>query len=223
MRGGSRGDDELIVHLRWILIPLALLVVVYLGVQGFYARTLHSAGILPGKPVVLPSAAEDAKRSDIRNFDFATYLGKTDYKDCVYESPDSPPVVIEREGSGIFYADLTSDGREEAVINGWSCFSGTGGPDVQGVYTIAPDGKPTNLSIEDHRYIVDGVDYSEGFAGHRRLGVRDGRLTETLPVYRRGDPNCCPEGGSRTFVYRWNGNMFVVQSVEIERPPVSTQ
>lgn len=222
VKDAPKKDDELIAHLRWLLIPLALLVVVYLGVQGFYARTLHSVGLLPGKPVILPSAAEDAKRLDIRNFDLAAYLGKTEYRDCIYEYPDAPPVVIEQEGIGIFYTDLTGDGREEAVVSGWSCWSGTGGPDVRGVFMLSATGTPERLPIEDHRYIVDGVNYSDGFAGHQRLRVRDGRLIEIVPVYRRGDGNCCPEGGSRTFVYRWDGSIFVVQSVEIERPPAST-
>ena len=40
--------------------------------------------------------------------------------------------------------------------------------------------------------------------------VRLGRdVLEVVPIYRRGDPNCCPSGGYRDTIFRWNGSRFV--------------
>jgi hypothetical protein len=35
-------------------------------------------------------------------------------------------------------------------------------------------------------------------------------LVESMPVYRRNDPNCCPTGGFDHRRLRWNGRTFVV-------------
>jgi hypothetical protein len=51
----------------------------------------------------------------------------------------------------------------------------------------------------------------------RRAGAYKPRLVrlgsevlEIVPIYRRGDPNCCPSGGSRDTIFRWNGRRFVI-------------
>jgi hypothetical protein len=37
--------------------------------------------------------------------------------------------------------------------------------------------------------------------GHDRYAIEDGYLTRRFPVYKNGDPNCCPSGGERILYY----------------------
>lgn len=42
------------------------------------------------------------------------------------------------------------------------------------------------------------------------LAFRGSDIVETLPVYNKGDANCCPTGGFDHRRFHWNGKHFVV-------------
>lgn len=219
----SPGEDEAIVHLRWLLIPLALLVVVYLGVQGVYIREARArSAAAPSSPGLVGISVQNSDGKTIRSIreiDLAEYLGKTEFRDCLTESPLQKPVVLEKVGAGFYYTDLTGDGIEEAVVNGWSCWAGTGGPDITRVFTLSALGGPIQLEIENHRLSFSGQDYSAGIQSRGQFRILNGNLVQIYPIYRKDDPTCCPEGGWRTFVYTWNGTRFVVSDVNEEKIP----
>jgi hypothetical protein len=116
------------------------------------------------------------------------------------------------------FGDLDGDGQEEAAIVGFSCLSGTGGPDFFGVLKLLPDGKIDVLPIDEPPKVFKGRNPLEGLRGHLQLRIKDGHLLEVFPVYNNGEPNCCAEGGERQFVYRWNGHKFVLDDV-VDVPP----
>jgi hypothetical protein len=54
--------------------------------------------------------------------------------------------------------------------------------------------------------------------GHMVVQIEDGKLVELYGIYTDKDLNCCPEGGERKFVYRWDGQRFVLDDI-IDSPP----
>jgi hypothetical protein len=51
--------------------------------------------------------------------------------------------------------------------------------------------------------------------------VADGSdLRETLPIFRKTDPLCCPSGGSRSRVWHWNGEVLVAGAWQ-KTPPAA--
>ncbi len=107
------------------------------------------------------------------------------------------------------YGDLDGDGQEEAAFVAFTCLSGSGGADLFGVLKMMPDGKLAALPIEPMPKVFKGKNTYEALRGHMNLEIKDGRLVETYPIYEGGEANCCPEGGQRRFVYRWDGHQFV--------------
>jgi hypothetical protein len=45
-----------------------------------------------------------------------------------------------------------------------------------------------------------------------RLAAVRSDFEEIMSVYRSGDPRCCPSGGTRSRVWRWNGSRFVASA-----------
>src|SRR6266478_399210 len=107
------------------------------------------------------------------------------------------------------YGDLDGDGQEEMAFVAFTCLSGSGGADLFGVLKMMPDGKLAALPIEPMPKVFKGKNTYEALRGHMNLEIKDGRLVETYPIYEGGEANCCPEGGQRRFVYRWDGHQFV--------------
>ena len=117
------------------------------------------------------------------------------------------------ELKNVSYGDLTGDGAEDAVINYRTCWNGTGGDNSE-VYTfddkknlvdITPDS--TKLSASDSKKFFDG------FAGHGYFGIDKTKLIFFFPVYKDGDPNCCPTGGKTTITFKWSGSKFIYDKV----------
>lgn len=111
------------------------------------------------------------------------------------------------------YADVDGDGEEEAAIVGFSCLSGTGGPDFAGVLKLKAEGNLVVLPMEPLPKTFKERDVLKDLRGHQGLRIKDGRLMHIFPIYSDGEPNCCPEGGERHFLYRWDGHKFVVDDV----------
>ena len=92
--------------------------------------------------------------------------------------------------------DLTGDGADDMAVTVFS--GGTAGDIAWAVFR--PTGAGWKLAYARlHAYKV-GL-YHNG---------RD--LIESEPIYRPGDPNCCPTGGFERRRLSWNGRTFVVTS-----------
>jgi len=111
------------------------------------------------------------------------------------------------------YGDLDGDGEEEAAIVGFSCMSGTGGADFFGVLKLAADGTIVALPIEEPPKLFKGRNSLDGLRGHLQLRIEKGRLLKVFPIYSGGEANCCPEGGERHFIYRWDGHKFLIDDI----------
>jgi hypothetical protein len=111
------------------------------------------------------------------------------------------------------YADLDADGQEEAAVEGFSCLSGNGGADFRGVLKLMPDGKLSVMPIEPMPKIFKGRNPYADLRGHMVIAIKDGRLNEVYAIYNGSEPNCCPEGGERHLIYRWDGHQFVLDDM----------
>jgi hypothetical protein len=164
-----------------------------------------------------PASAPGAKNSPIRSVDLKpfieSHLGELnpDLADLATDCGDgqkplqslAPPV----------YGDLDGDGQEEAAVEGWSCLSGNGGADFRGVLKLSPDGKLAVLPIEPSPKMFKGRNPYADLRGHMVVAIKDGRFIESFGIYKNADPNCCPAGGERHFIYRWDGHRFVVDDI----------
>ena len=90
--------------------------------------------------------------------------------------------------------DLTGDGVGEMAV---TVFSGGTAGDTAWVVFRRDGGRWKLAYAQLHAYK----------AGLFRSG-RD--LIESQPIYRSGDPNCCPSGGFEQRRFHWNGTTFVV-------------
>jgi hypothetical protein len=116
------------------------------------------------------------------------------------------------------YADLDADGQEEAAVEGFSCLSGNGGADFRGVLKLMPDGKLSVMPIEPTPKTFKGRNPYADLRGHMVIAIKDGRLNEVYGIYNGSEPNCCPDGGERHLIYRWDGHQFVLDDM-IDVPP----
>jgi hypothetical protein len=160
--------------------------------------------------------------SAIRSVDLAAFVKahvgeiNPDLADLQTEcGEDQPPVTSIAPAE---FGDVDGDGEEEAAMVGFSCLSGTGGADFAGVLKLLPSGKLVVLPMEPLPKVFRGRDVLKDLRGHQSLRIENGRLLHVFPIYAGGEPNCCPEGGERHFIYRWDGHKFVVDDI-MEVPP----
>ena len=124
---------------------------------------------------------------DIRQEDLA---GRPEVSDFVSSAGG------EVDASAIFYADLTNDAIEDAVVPISS--GGEGGNiavfvfgyldgELQELLRVVPDSPPINAAI------------------------RDGQLSLEEAVFAASDPMCCPSQ-IRTTTYRWSGSELVIDT-----------
>jgi hypothetical protein len=110
--------------------------------------------------------------------------------------------------AGATYADLTNDGKEEAIV------------------PITSDGTYGNLAfvvLKEQGGDLEPV--LTRLAGRERRGLvmtfESGKLAETSGIYGPTDPNCCP-GQIRKTYFRWNGAQLVedrIETITIPRGP----
>jgi len=168
------------------------------------------------------SDARAAAKKSIRNVDLGPYVRahvgelNPDLADLGTECGDEQQPVSSIAPAE--YGDLDGDGEQEAAIVGFSCMSGTAGADFFGVLKLAAGGTIVALLIEEPPKLFKGRNPSDGLRGHLQLRIEKGRLLKIFPIYSSGEANCCPEGGERHFVYRWDGHKFVLDDI-IDVPP----
>lgn len=96
--------------------------------------------------------------------------------------------------AGAWLEDLDGDGRPEVIVHTRAAGSGSYG----GLIVVAWE----NGRIVRHRPPpLTGPD-AVGYGGRDRFQIVDGRILRTFPIYRPGDANCCPQGGTRRMSYR---------------------
>lgn len=86
-----------------------------------------------------------ASSSDLRSFDWMAYFDAM-IPECV-EPLKSRPTAVRL--SKLDFHDFDRDGREEAILIGWTCYTGTAGPDIHAVYSSGPNGMPVELSFDE--------------------------------------------------------------------------
>src|SRR5437899_3154077 len=99
------------------------------------------------------------------------------------------------------YADVTGDGREEAIVPISS--GGTLGNVAYQVYTLK--GLIPSAILTSTR--------DQTTAGGLIMSVLDGKLMRTVAKYGPEDPRCCPSALVRTY-YRWDGVKLQVEREE---------
>jgi hypothetical protein len=124
-----------------------------------------------------------------------------------------PLQTLVRQVGGTFdpktalYADLTGDGREEAVLPLSS--GGTLGNIAYQVYTLR-EGAPALI-------LTSTRDPSS--AGGLVMNIEDGKLVRSVGRYGPEDPRCCPSALLKTF-YRWDGkDLQVEREQEVKSTP----
>jgi hypothetical protein len=108
------------------------------------------------------------------------------------------------------YYDFDKDGKNEILVYASSCLTGTAGPDITKVYSIDTNGDLHEIKKTHAQY----KDSWKNFG----ITVENGKLVETLPIYKEGDANCCNTGGTRKIIYTFEKAGFRVEKV-IELPP----
>ena len=89
--------------------------------------------------------AQAELQKDIRSFDWPSYFNKQ-YAECLeYEIYKNRAVEL----LPIIYHDFDGDGRDEALVTGSSCNTGTAGPDIHSVFKLNPDGALTELKFNE--------------------------------------------------------------------------
>jgi hypothetical protein len=99
--------------------------------------------------------------------------------------------------SGVEVEDLNADGYPEIYVYVNSAGSGSYG-------SVIAYASNRNRSISPI-YLPPLDDYpkaSTGYMGHDTFAVGEGRLLRRFPIYRQGDANAAPTGGTRQVQYR---------------------
>ena len=93
-------------------------------------------------------------------------------------------------------ADLDDDGLPEVYV-----FVRSGGSGAYG--SLAAFGVRQRQSLAEVYLlpISEDVDASMGYMGHDTFAIRGNRLVRQFPLYRPGDRNAQPTGGSRQIHY----------------------
>lgn len=174
----------------------------------------------PGQPTG-PSRtirAVDVKRLlDDNTFGLLT---DSEIKDLKQECADNGRDLLDVEN--LDYADLDGDGQEEAIYEGFTCMSGSGGMDFFGVVKLMQDGKLVDMPIKPHQGPFKGRDVYDRLRGHMSLAAKNGGLVEVYPVYSdEKECEACSTGGRREFIFQWDGSRFVLEDViDVSEPSV---
>ncbi|PWB72542.1 MAG: hypothetical protein C3F15_10960 [Holophagae bacterium] len=111
---------------------------------------------------------------------------------------DSTPItrVVDGLVVGAEVADLNADGSPEVYVYIQSAGSGSYGS--LAAYAV---NRKRSLSEVYLPPISDDPEASRGYMGHDQFQVVESRLVRRFPVYRDGDANAHPTGGTREIQY----------------------
>jgi hypothetical protein len=178
------------------------------------------------QPSKVPAAVQEpAVDRSIRNHDFvaltetkfARPLGGGDkVREACAELGRTEPVEIFET----VFGDLDGDGREEAAVSAISCQAGSAGPDLFAVFKLSGSGEISELNFEQRKWNepFKGKDPSAALRSAPRISIEDGRLVKSYGIFKEKDAGCCATGGTRKFLYRWDGHQFALDDI-IDLPP----
>jgi len=104
---------------------------------------------------------------------------------------------IEGSVTGIKVADLNRDGFPELYIFVTSAGSGSYGSLV--AYSVNHKKSMSDITLPE---LDPKSKEARGYMGHDRFSIDGHYLVRSFPVYKKGDPNCCPTGGERRLYYK---------------------
>jgi hypothetical protein len=109
------------------------------------------------------------------------------------------PVQVEADGAvtNAEVGDLNGDGYPEIYIYVNSAGSGSYGSLI--AYAASSKGPLSAIALPP---LADDPGAARGYRGHDRFAVGEGSLLRRFPVYRQGDTNVAPSGGTRQVRYR---------------------
>jgi hypothetical protein len=112
---------------------------------------------------------------------------------------DNGPITQDVDGkvTGAEVADLNSDGSPEIYVYVQSAGSGSYGSLV--AYSA---NQKRSLSMIHLPPVAENPKVSKGYMGHDAFAVVENRLVQRFPVYRTGDTNASPTGGTRQLHYK---------------------
>lgn len=99
--------------------------------------------------------------------------------------------------TGAEVADLNADGSPEVFVYVTSVGSGSYGSLV--AYAVNQKKSLSEIYLPP---LTDNREASQGYMGHDEFAVVESRLARRFPVYRLGDTNGAPTGGSRQINYQ---------------------
>ncbi len=172
-----------------------------------------------------PSVDEQFAHQSIRNTDFDKPMtallakqlgGRGAMKAACKDSLRKDPVEIE----STVFGDVDGDGNEEAAVSAFSCQAGQAGPDLFAVFKLSAKGELVEMSFELRKWNqpFKERDPSVGLRGAPTIAIEHGRLAKLYGIFTDKDGGCCPTGGTRKFLYRWDGHQFVLDDI-IDVPP----
>ena len=168
------------------------------------ARAFDVPGAKPGPTAPLAQGAKPFDQTlAMKGIGFRVVSANTASGNRVVITPSglsggNAPVSREVDGlvTGAEVADLDDDGLPEVYVFVRSVGSGSYG-------SLAAFGVRQRQSLADIDLlpISEDVDASRGYMGHDTFVIRGNRLVRLFPLYRPGDRNAQPTGGSRQIHY----------------------
>jgi hypothetical protein len=180
----------------------------------------------PSNPSSSAKPKESSLDTSIRGADFeglmqAQLVRRLNGKETVEEAcaGRTQPVEIEQT----VFGDLDGDGKEEAAVTAISCQAGSAGPDLFAVFKRAPSGEIIEMPFEprEPNQLFNGRDPSVGLRGAPLISIENGKLVQSFGIFTDKDQGCCASGGTRKFIYRWDGHQFALDDV-VDVPPEKT-
>lgn len=145
-----------------------------------------------------------SKRLELQGFAFdvsATEDGSLNRLTIMPHGPGGKlaPISVEIDGtvSGAEIDDLDSNGDPEIYVYVNSAGSGSYGSLV--AYAVNKDKSLSEIYLPQ---IADDKQHSKGYMGHDEFAVLEGTFVLRFPIYREGDSNAAPTGGTRQLQYK---------------------
>ena len=112
---------------------------------------------------------------------------------------DNEPIKVEVDGvvTGAEVADLNADGSPEVYVYVNSAGSGTYGS--LAAWSVNRNKSLSAITLPE---LADDPVNGKGYMGHDEFVVAEQYLVRSFPVYREGDTNAAPSGGTRQLQYR---------------------
>jgi hypothetical protein len=117
------------------------------------------------------------------------------------EGPEGPIGQMETEADGtitnVEIEDLNADGYPEIYVYVTSAGSGSYGSLI--AYASNQNKSLSQIYLPS---IEDDPAISQGYMGHDEFAVGEGAFLRRFPIYKDGDPNAQPTGGTRQIQYK---------------------